>query len=52
MYATLRKKGRAIDDLDLLIAGIAKANRFVLVTNNRKHFDPIEGITVRDWSVG
>jgi tRNA(fMet)-specific endonuclease VapC len=51
MYAALRKKGRAIDDIDLLIAGIARANKFVIVTNNCKHFDPIEGLTVRDWSV-
>ena len=50
MYATLRKKGQAIDDIDLLIAGIAKANGFVVVTNNRKHFDPIDGIIVEDWS--
>ncbi len=50
MYAALRKKGQAVDDIDLLIAGIANANEFVLVTNNRKHFDPIEGITVEDWS--
>jgi len=50
VYAALRKKGKVIDDIDLLIAGIAKANEFVLVTNNRKHFDPIEGITVEDWS--
>jgi len=50
MYAALRKRGQSIDDIDLLIAGIAKANDFVFVTNNRRHFDPIEGITVEDWS--
>lgn len=50
MYATLRKKGQSIDDIDLLIAGIAKVNGFIVVTNNRKHFDPIDGITVEDWS--
>lgn len=50
MYATLRKAGQTIDDIDLLIAGIAAANGFVLVTNNRKHFDRIAEVTVEDWS--
>ena len=51
MYATLRKKGQSIDDIDLLIAGIARVNNFVVVTNNQRHFDPIDGIYVEDWSV-
>ncbi len=50
LYATLRKKGRLIDDLDLLIAGVALANDFVFVTHNRKHFDRIEPLEVQDWS--
>ena len=50
MYAELRATGRTVDDIDLLIAGIAGSNGFVVVTNNRKHFDRIEGISVEDWS--
>ncbi len=50
MYAELRKTGQTVDDIDLLIAGIAAANGFVLVTNNRKHFERIKEITVEDWS--
>ncbi len=50
IYAALRKTGQTIDDIDLLIAGIAAVNGFVLVTNNRKHFDRIVEITVEDWS--
>ncbi len=50
MYSTPRKNGQTVDDIDLLIAGIAAANGFVIVTNNRKHFDRIEEIAVEDWS--
>lgn len=50
LYAKLRKTGQAVDDLDLLIAGIALANDLVMVTHNRKHFDRIEGLIVEDWS--
>lgn len=50
IYAALRATGRTVDDIDLLIAGIAGSNGFVVVTNNRKHFDRIEGISVEDWS--
>ena len=50
IYATLRSQGRLIDDLDLLIAGIALANDFTLVTHNRRHFDRIHALEVQDWS--
>ncbi len=50
MYAVLRNIGQTVDDVDLLIAGIASANGFTVVTNNRRHFDRIEGIAVEDWS--
>ena len=50
LYADLRKKGQPIDDIDLLIAGIAMANRLVVVTHNRKHFDRIAELEVEDWS--
>lgn len=50
LYAALRAKGQLIDDLDLLIAGIALANDLMVVTHNRKHFDRIEALEVQDWS--
>ena len=50
LYADLRKKGQPIDDIDLLIAGIAIANGLVMVTQNRKHFDRIAELEVEDWS--
>lgn len=50
LYADLRKTGRLIDDIDLLIAGIALSNRLVLVTHNEKHFKRIKGLEVMNWS--
>lgn len=49
-YATLRKKGTPLDDIDLLIAGIALSNNLTLVTRNTKHFTRITGLTLDDWS--
>ena len=49
LYAQLKQKGTMIDDIDLLIAGIAIENDMVLVTNNQKHFCRIEGLKVENW---
>ncbi len=50
LYAGLRKKGTSVDDIDLLIAGIALEHNFVLVTNNTSHFARIEGLEVSNWA--
>jgi tRNA(fMet)-specific endonuclease VapC len=50
IYADLRVKGTPVDDIDILIAGIAIANDLVLVTRNRKHFDRIDQLMVEDWA--
>src|SRR6056297_709448 len=34
LYATLRQQGNTVDDIDLLIAGIAIDNDLTLITNN------------------
>lgn len=47
--AILRRKGTPIDDFDLLIACSALVNDFVVVTDNRRHFDRIPGLTVHNW---
>lgn len=49
LYAKLRQKGTVVDDIDLLIAGIAIENEMVLVTNNQKHFGRIDGLNVENW---
>ncbi len=50
IYAKLRKKGTPVDDIDILIAGIAITNDLVLVTNNHRDFEKIEGLEILDWS--
>ncbi len=49
-YANLRKEGQSLDDIDLLIAGVALANGLVLATHNIGHFGKIEGLETEDWS--
>jgi tRNA(fMet)-specific endonuclease VapC len=49
-YAVTRAQGTPVDDIDLLIAGIALANSLVLVTHNRKHFEKIVGLEIEDWT--
>lgn len=50
IYAELRKEGKPLDDIDLLIAGIAVANRLVLVTHNQGHFQRVKRLEIEDWS--
>jgi len=50
IYAELRKAGKPLDDIDLLIAGIAVANKLVLVTHNQGHFKRIKRLKIEDWS--
>ncbi|MFZ2727819.1 MAG: type II toxin-antitoxin system VapC family toxin [Methylococcaceae bacterium] len=50
-YAQLRKQGTAVDDIDLLIAGIAIANNLELITNNTRHFEKVSGLELSNWSI-
>jgi len=50
-YANLRRKGQLIDDIDILIAGIALSHDLVLVTNNLSHFQRIEGLQISNWNM-
>lgn len=49
IYGKLRQSGKTLDDIDLLIAGIAISNELTLVTNNQKHFDRIQGLKTENW---
>ncbi|MBU1753024.1 type II toxin-antitoxin system VapC family toxin [bacterium] len=51
LYAKRRKIGKPIDDIDILIAGVALSNNLVLVTNNEDHFRNIEGLEILNWSL-
>lgn len=48
-YAETRKNGQPVDDIDLLIAGIALANDMAIATNNYKHFSKITELEIVDW---
>lgn len=50
LYSTLRQSGKIIDDIDLLIAGVAIENDMILVTNNENHFKRIPGLNIDNWS--
>ncbi|WP_162419612.1 type II toxin-antitoxin system VapC family toxin [Cyclobacterium roseum] len=50
IYSEQRVKGETIDDIDILIAGIAISNKLNLVTSNIRHFGKIEGLSVENWN--
>ena len=47
--ADLRKAGRSIDDMDILIAATALSRNDTLVTNNTKHFARIPDLRLENW---
>lgn len=48
--AQLEKAGSPLDDFDLIIASSALSNNLVLVTNNVRHFQRIEGLKLTNWT--
>jgi len=44
--ARLKKQGKIIADMDLMIASIAIKNNCYLLTNNLKHFARVEGLQI------
>jgi predicted nucleic acid-binding protein len=46
----LEKAGSPLDDFDLIIASCALSNNLVLVTNNVRHFQRIEGLKLANWT--
>jgi len=47
--ADLEKKGKIIGVNDLHIAGHARSEGMVLVTNNRREFERVEGLRLDNW---
>lgn len=45
----LRKKGTPIDDLDLFIGATAVAYQYIMVTENIRHLDRLDGIQIENW---
>jgi tRNA(fMet)-specific endonuclease VapC len=48
--AALERKGRTIGGYDLMIAGHARSQGMILVTNNEREFARIEGLRVENWA--
>jgi tRNA(fMet)-specific endonuclease VapC len=49
LMATAAGSGRILSIQDVLLAGAAYARDFILVTRNRRDFDPIVGLRVENW---
>ncbi len=49
IYQVLRKQGTPIEDADLLMSAIARANRATLVTHNTRHFQRVDNLLLEDW---
>lgn len=45
----LRRMGRPVDDIDLLIAATALAHNLTLVTRNARHFADVGGLLQQNW---
>ncbi|MBS9423131.1 type II toxin-antitoxin system tRNA(fMet)-specific endonuclease VapC [Photorhabdus caribbeanensis] len=49
--ASLEKIGKRIGDNDLHIAGHARSKGLIVVTNNTKEFNRVDGLRVEDWTL-
>jgi len=47
--SNLERKGRAIGVNDLHIAGHARSEGLILVTNNKKEFERVEALRIENW---
>jgi len=50
LKAGLEKGGSPVDDFDLIIASCALSHNLILVTNNVRHFEKIEGLKLTNWT--
>lgn len=47
----LERKGTPIGPMDTLIAAHARAENLILVTNNTREFNRVEGLNVENWTI-
>jgi tRNA(fMet)-specific endonuclease VapC len=45
----LEREGRPIGPYDLLIAGHARSEGLILVTNNEREFARVQGLRIENW---
>ncbi|MCL2088033.1 MAG: PIN domain-containing protein [Oscillospiraceae bacterium] len=51
LYSLRKKKGRSIDEGDIIIASWCILSGATLVTDNVKHFIDIDGLNIVNWKV-
>ncbi|MEH2228307.1 MAG: type II toxin-antitoxin system VapC family toxin [Nostoc sp.] len=51
LKAELRRIGQIIAEFDLLIASVALAENYTLVTNNTHHYERINGLKLENWTL-
>lgn len=49
IFATMRRQGTPIGVMDMLIAAHAKAKGLIIVTNNVREFERVEGLGLDNW---
>lgn len=49
--AYLQKKGTPIGTMDMLIAGHAKSQNLILVTNNVREFERVPELQIENWAI-
>ena len=49
IYVNLKNQGKLVEDADILVAATAMDRKFVVITDNEKHFRRIKGLVVENW---
>ena len=50
LKSKLEKTGKSMDDFDLILASTALSHNLIIVTNNTKHFQRVEGLKIENWT--
>ena len=50
IWVDLRRQGRTIEEIDILIAASALSRGWAVVSHNIRHFADIAGLTLIDWT--
>ncbi|MDR1699774.1 MAG: type II toxin-antitoxin system VapC family toxin [Lachnoclostridium sp.] len=49
IHADLQQKGTIIGQMDMLIAAHARSRGMIVVTNNTREFERVEGLGIENW---
>jgi tRNA(fMet)-specific endonuclease VapC len=50
LYAELRRRGRALSQVDMMLAALARQHKLTVLTTDRD-FEALADLTVEDWTV-